>query len=57
MKLTEKQAFKVLGKVLSWLNIEVGANYEGKEGISKISQEEEADFVMMELINLELGNE
>jgi hypothetical protein len=42
MKLTEKQAFKIINKIEDYFNL-------------KIEPEERADFVMMGLINLELG--
>jgi hypothetical protein len=45
MKLTEKQAFKVLNKILDWANPS-----------DDIDEEMKADFVMLELINLELAN-
>ena len=44
MKLEEKQAFKVLDKILTWVGVER-------------DKEAEAEFVMMELINLELGKD
>lgn len=41
MKLTEKQSFIVLNKILKWLDLD-------------ITEEIKSDFVMQELINLEL---
>ena len=46
MILTEKQAFKVLDRILTWANPS-----------DDIDGEMKADFVMMELVNLELGSE
>ena len=45
MKLTEKQAFKIIDKVMWWWN--------PSEGLTK---EEISDFVMNHLIDLELGD-
>ena len=42
MKLTEEQAFKIVAKIERWLNVKVA------------EPEEWADFVMLDLINLEL---
>ncbi len=44
MKLTEEQAFKIMNKIMSWADEN-----------ELISKQERADFVMMELVNLELG--
>ena len=46
MKLTEKQAFRVLDFILTWANPS-----------DDIDREQKSYFVMMELINLELGED
>lgn len=44
MKLTEKQAFRVMNEIMNWVDPN-----------EQITAEERAHFVMQELINLELG--
>jgi len=45
MKLTEKQAFKIIRDFFEYFG-----------NIGEISQEEKADYVMLKLINLELDD-
>jgi hypothetical protein len=44
MKLTEQQGFKILEKINNHFNL-------------NLDKEEIADFVMLELINIEIGDE
>jgi len=50
MNLTEEQAFKIFDKVLEFLGIEIVE----KESVSigKITKQERADFVMLNLLNI-----
>lgn len=54
MKLAEKQAFKIVEKILNWLGIEIKIKEDDSVTGIQVTEKEISDFVMLELINLEL---